>query len=132
MTSKSARFHSQAHRASGSKKHAPSAETKSKTYWFLGSQHQVLRVKQSLTAQRATRRAQRDKPKLRLRESLHRVYGTKQHAWGFEKPRTKVHKSRKPVRTCSLNLNRRTDFYIYDLYLSIQILIIKYLIVKLI
>ena len=50
---------------------------------------QVL-VKESLTVQRATCRAQRDKPKLKMRKSVHRVHETKQHAWGFEKPRTQT------------------------------------------
>ena len=86
-TFKSASFHSQARRTSGSTNHAPSAKTKSKTWRFLGTQQEVF-VKQSLTAQRATRRAQRDKPKLRLKESAHRAHSTKLHTWGFGKPRT--------------------------------------------
>ena len=49
---------SQAHRASGSENYALSAKTKSKTYRFLRTQQQVL-VKPSLTARRATRRAQK-------------------------------------------------------------------------
>ena len=87
-------------------------------------------VKTSLTALGATRRAQRNKPKLRLRESVYRVHTTKQHAWGFEKPRTQGAKKRKSVNTCLLILKRRTVAYIYDL--SFLYKYTKYPIVKLI
>ena len=118
-TSKSASLYSQAQRASGSMNHAQSAKTKPKAYWFLRTQHQVLkRFMQILTAQRATRRAQSGKCKLKTRRvSAQSARKTKQHAWGFEKPRTKVHKRRKPVKAWTLNLKRRTDVYLWLLYL---------------
>ena len=47
--------------------HAPSAETKPKAYWFLRTQHQVL--KELSKAQRATRKAQRDKTKLKTQRA---------------------------------------------------------------
>ena len=70
-------------------------------------------VKQSLTAIRATCRAQRGKQKLNThRVSAQSAGETKQHAWGSEKPRTKMHKSRKPVKAWDLNYKRRNDEYL--------------------
>ena len=69
-------------------------------------------VKQILTTQRVTRRAQRVKRKLKTqRVSAQSAGEIKQHDWGSKKPRTKVHKRRKPVMDWILDLNRRTNVY---------------------
>ena len=83
---------------------------------FFGSKNpapSAKRVKQSLKARRATRRARKTKQKFKTQRVVAQIAGeTKQHSLGSEKLCTKMHKRRKPVMAWSLNLKRRTDYYI--------------------
>ena len=84
-TSKSASFRLQAQKAYGSTNYAHSANIKTR---LTGSRNQAQSAKgfkQSLKAQRATRRAQRFKLKLRLIESLHRAQGKTSNILGAPK-----------------------------------------------
>ena len=61
-TFKSASFHSQPQKAYGSMNDAQIAKTKPRPIAFKNPATSAIRCKQSLTAQRATRRAQKSKP----------------------------------------------------------------------
>ena len=73
---------------------------------FKNQAHSAEGFKQRLKAQRAMRRAQRGKNKLKAqRDSAQSVEGTKRHT-GSPKALHEVHKSRKPVMAWTLDLKK--------------------------